>query len=238
MPLSTLIAQLTEAPKHPASWGLSAAAQAALEEANMPAPPLAAPAPRKSNAGKNSLDEFSREVEEGMGPLGIEEHAAAGVLQRSWAARKQKEQAKTMQTAPKKIVNMVAPDDQTLLTCSAPSADEASSKAPNFKSTHNLGDRLKIPVAPAIDPNKKSALKPSRVGMLKPALKADVVSFAGPSGGTAMPSASEVRQAARPPSSIRAPKATPRSSATAPKSSPVAGKKPGLKPTRVRDGLG
>lgn len=237
IPLSTLIAQLTEAPKHPASWGLSAAAQAALEEANMPAPPLAAPAPRKSNAGKNSLDEFSREVEEGMGPLGIEEHAAAGVLQRSWAARKQKEQAKMMQTAPKKIVNMVAPDDQTLLTWSAPSADETS-KAPNFKSKHNLGDRLKIPVAPAIDPNKKSALKPSRVGMLKPALKADVVSFAGPSGGTAMPSASEVRQAARPPSSIRAPKATPRSSATAPKSSPVAGKKPGLKPTRVRDGLG
>ena len=237
MPLSTLIAQLTEAPKHPASWGLSAAAQAALEEANIPAPPLAAPAPRKSNAGKNSLDEFSKEVEEGIGPLGIEEHAAAGVLQRSWAARKQKEQAKSMQTAPKKIVNMVAPDEQTILTWSAPSADETS-KAPNIKSKHNLGDRLKIPVAPAIDPNKKSALKPSRVGMLKPALKADVVSFAGPLGGTAMPSASEVRQAARPPSSIRAPKATPRSSATAPKSVPAAGKKPGLKPTRVRDGLG
>ena len=112
MTLSALIAQLTEAPKIPASWGLSADAQAALEALNAqdaertPTPPPVVRGPRRNGAGgkggkeakpaaptpplwRRPLiecvdivdDEEEGEEEEACG---IEQHAAAGVLQRSF----------------------------------------------------------------------------------------------------------------------------------------------------------
>jgi len=224
MPLASLIAELTEAPKHPASWGLSAAAQAALDAANAPEPPPQAPSARKSKKGQDLLDHG---VDEDDGATGIEVHAAAIILQRS--VRKGAKQ-----------VNLRAPGEESLrldAMAVGPGGGGAPSQ-PSKRGTGGLSERLKIPT-PALRPGsapgavggppKKTALKPSRVETLKPALKATSSSqrLVGPSPSGRAPSVNS-----RAPS-LRAPS---QRAVTPPKPPPA--KKPGLKPTRVRDGLG
>ena len=151
LPLSKLLAKLSETPKVPSSWGLSAEAMAALEAMNessadadkpdteQPTDPPSRPlskggliptnARRKtSNAGRRPVkpapvptvplwdlpdwnpaqgiadelvdDDLEEEVvEDGVGAMGVEVHAAASVLQRSFKERK------------KKVVNIRAPGE-------------------------------------------------------------------------------------------------------------------------------
>ena len=108
LPLERLIAQLTEAPKHPASWGLSAAAQAALDAANLPSPLLpsaevgattvgdarAVRRASKHSSGSSTppisitptLSDADEEDALSLAskPAGLEAHAAAGILQKSF----------------------------------------------------------------------------------------------------------------------------------------------------------
>lgn len=219
MPLATLIEQLTEAPKHPASWGLSAAAQAALEEANIPAPPP--PKASKAKAvSKGPLEDCEVDADdEPIEATGIEAHAAAGVLQRSFRTRKN--------------VNLRAPGEESLRLDPAPAGGGAPSQPSKRAAGGGLSERLKIPAprpgSGSPGPGKKPALKPSRVGALKPALKAtSSATFAVPTPSGRTPSG----QRPQPPS-LRAP-----SQRAEVKPKPPPGKKPGLKPTRVRDGLG
>lgn len=79
LPLKSLISQLTDAPVHPASWGLSAEAQAALDAANGSATSCAS-----SSAG-TATPPLQDELRDDEVPVkGVESHVAAISLQRSF----------------------------------------------------------------------------------------------------------------------------------------------------------
>jgi len=279
LPLGQLISHLTEAPKHPASWGLSAEAQAALDEANANAElrnaeSLPASAPQserdskekerrqslnaksqsfkrnkdrsKGNAARyhgpdNNLQneatpltgcEERDEVEENVGKTarGIEAHAAAVSLQRSF-----------------RRVRMKAPGEESPMPARPPkNKDDITKKL----MLGPAGGRMALtPAAPApltrSGQPRKPALKPSRV------LRAEASA-----GGSNSSTGSGVTTAAPtppPPRPMRpnggrpafnpvgpdkpTPRATPRLQSPKGRPKAPAAKKPGLKPTRVRDGL-
>ena len=281
LPLSKLITQLTEAPKVPASWGLSAEAQAALEAMNeaqaqedpdaaiRPAPPRAKPtASSKTRSSKTSKpavppvptvplwglpdwtasmrhesgDDYDDEDEDDVDPyaMGVDVHAAASVLQRSFKLREKKKAV--MIQAPGEEIEPVAdhPGAGTSKRVTLPPSIKivppgggrggppswgksaaggppswgkgtGGSAPPSWGKVASQGGVTLSRVASATGHTpKKPALKPSRVLRSAP---------------------EDLKKKARPPSP-RPP--SPRSAST-PSKPP---RKPGLKPTRVLDGFG
>ena len=288
MTLAQLIAQLTEKPIIPASWGLSAEAQAALEAANTleaqsqpTAPPLQPFNTGKSTQRRNSKQHGSssgsssnhaapptpplwgKPLYEALHPVdigdahdddeeeatGIELHAAAGVLQRSFRVQRSKQAIQNK----KKMVAIHAPGDSGQKPTSPPPA----LKVPPTKPPTLREDAAGAAVGGQPPRSRRHSGTPRDAAAMKAAAAlagagARPGSAAGGAGGAGggtpgakkpalKPASVAALKPAHPPSNpakvFRAPSPRPSHrgeapSATAPK------KKAGLKPTRVRDGFG
>ena len=289
LPLSKLIAQLTEAPKVPASWGLSAEAQAALEAMNEAQPPEEQaeppPAPKAAAArGSKALgasssskpgassskpgarvsssrasgakqaappvptvplwglpdwtasmrepsdeEEGDDDDEDDSIAMGIEVHAAASVLQRSFQIRKNKKKAVLIQAPGEETPREEGAKAPPGIKIPARGASGAPSwgKGASSSNPPSWGKGAKSPppswgkggatinLHPALKPPpKKPALKPSRVLRTSPSPRRPAT--------TKEPVAFQATEPVRRPQSAGGTKA----------------RKPGLIPSRVKDGFG